>query len=177
MSRIDEIARLVKTEPEMKRSQAELSTRPLRYAFVIREDIEPGHLAQILEYNSAVWGGYYSCMVPTDGQTIEESWRNNLYLYRPDKVVFCGDKGSSVVTDELVETVWGELQPFSLRKWVEWDKSKDLAKIHQEGRSDGLLDVTPLIYPLLHWAESLRSPIEEGQSRARIPTIDEEHPL
>jgi hypothetical protein len=174
MSDLKNVARLVEGQVKTERLQAELTTRPLRLAFVIRDDLALAHLVKILEYNSVVWGGYYNALIPTDGQEIEKEWQEQLVRHRPDKVVFCGDQGAPIVSPDISEAIRNELQPFSLHRWGQWDE--DLVSFHKEGRQDSFGSL-PMLYPLHYLVDNLRSTIEHGRSNVRIPEIEPNHPF
>ena len=151
---------------ETSKLYAEIVTCPLRIAFVIREDIDPARLAQILEFNSLVWGGYYNCLVPTDGKTIAQDWWHNLLLYRPDKVVFCGDNGQKAVSSELLAKVQNELQPFLCSDWNKPHEQNDIVQLHGEGIADRLVNAMPMVYPLQHIIDNLSSTLSIGRETA-----------
>jgi len=174
MSNFKDVAHLAEGQVKSERLRAELSTRPLRLAFVIRDDLSLDHLLQILDYNSVIWGGYHNCLIPTNGEEIEQDWWINLTRCRPDKVVFCGDKGEQVVSSELLETVQDEIQPFSLHIWNEWEK--DSIELHKTGRQDRIGSI-PVLYLLQYLVDNLRGPVEQGKSNVRIPRVAPDCPL
>jgi hypothetical protein len=174
MSGFRDIAHLVEGQVESEQLRAELTTRPLRLAFVIRDDLTLNHLAKVLEYNSVIWGGYHNALVPTNGEKIERDWWINLIRHRPDKVVFCGDRGNTVVSPELVKAVTDGIQPFSCCEWDQWEK--DVVELHKTGRQDQIGSI-PMLYLLQYLVESLHRPIEQGRSNVRIPRIAPDHPF
>jgi len=174
MSNFKDVAHLAKGQVKSERLRAELSTRPLRLAFVIRDDLSLDHLLQILDYNSVIWGGYHNCLIPTNGEEIEKDWWINLTRYRPDKVVFCGDKGEQVVSSELLKTVKDEIQPFSWHKWNKWEE--DIIELHKTGRQDQIGSI-PVLYLLQYLVDNLRGPVEQGKSNVRIPRIASDYPF
>jgi hypothetical protein len=177
MNKIKRTARVVETKIETSRLFAKIMTCPLRIAFVIREDIDSVHLAQVLEFNSLVWGGFYNCLIPTDGQTIAQDWWRDLWLFRPDKVVFVGGRDQDIVSSELLKKIQGELQPFSCCSLHILREKEDIAELHRRGVADRLVRAMPMVYPLQHLLDNLRAPIEEGESNVRIPVVDKAHPL
>ncbi len=178
MSRKRSIAQLVTKKDHFERRQANLITRPLKIAFVIQSDLDLTHFAKVLEYNSAVWGGYYNCLVPTDGQAIEEHFWNDLYNHRPDKVVICTNKGDSDVYHTLEKEIQNKLHPFSIHYWREsGQKIYDIVEFQETGITDKIAASFPMTQVLRYELGNLRQPIEEGKSYIRIPKIDEKHPF
>ncbi len=175
MTNFTRIARLVQEKPVTKRMQADLGTRPLRLAFVIRDDSTPLLLASVLEYNTSIWGGYYNCLIPTDGEKIDKRWWSSLLQHAPDKVIFCGDQHSYIVSPELVQSIEREVQPFSVHEWS-YDEGGNLDKSHQQG-GVGRIGCMPMVYPLQHLINNLHRPVEPGSSKVRIPRISLEHPF
>lgn len=78
-----EIARVISEETSSEKKQASLISRPLRLAFIIREDLSLDNLWYLLTYISSIWGGIYSCLVPTDGKKFPILiWRVSISMSR-----------------------------------------------------------------------------------------------
>lgn len=169
MPEVSEIARLVKDKTETKRLRAQLSTRPLRIAFVIRDDLPAELLAKIVEFNTVIWGGYFSCLIPSDGHKIDAKWWRVLLHHDPDKVVLCRNSDDPAFSDILIESIEKEVQPFWIYSWEEWD-DESLIDLHAQGSVDRIAGL-PFLYLLRHIINNLRQPVEPGNSNIRIPKI------
>jgi hypothetical protein len=67
---------LLQKEVVAEKRIATISTRPMKVAFLIREDITRMELIKYLEYNTSTWGGYYNLLIPTNGKTLKKDWHN-----------------------------------------------------------------------------------------------------
>lgn len=172
---LSKLAKVLDDKGKIERLRAELISRPIRIAFLIREDISHQNLAEILEFNSVVWGGYYNYLVPTDGENIDNSWLENLEIYGPDIIVFCGDnldpKGN-VVSPTLHELLENEIQPFSFYNWIQWQEKNDVLKRHEEGWADRWIKALPMLPILAYTFDTLSNPMTSENSKVSIPNID-----
>ncbi len=125
-----------------ERKAAELSTRPLKLAFVINETLPLTELLKIFEFNSIIWGGYYNLLVPTDGNQLSSSWWQALLAHNPDKVILCGK-----VSDALVLEIHTKVEPYCIWLWTE----EILTNQHIEGNA---FDSIPMAYKLLQLQEA-----------------------
>ena len=105
-------AYLVPGEQFIERRLATISTHPMKVAFLINENISKEKLVKYFEYNTAIWGGYYSLLVPTDGQTLREDWWQTLLNYDPDLVIAHGE-----ISSQLVEKLQSQIQPYHVWQW------------------------------------------------------------
>jgi hypothetical protein len=76
------------TEGNFSSRTVSASVRPSRLAILInRNDQEwQESCLRIIERTSQIWGGWYSCIVPTDGQTISEPFWFLLRKFDPDYI-------------------------------------------------------------------------------------------
>jgi hypothetical protein len=171
------IARPIERRNSIERRRAELTCRPLRLAFVIREDLSLEQLLRIIAFNTSLWGGYYNCLIPTNGTTIAPEWWYSLECYQPDKIIFCGKNQQNTIAPDLIEYIQKELLPFSYYLVDDWDTTKDIFNLEMERHVDSVAFAMPTVVPLQHILNSLKHPIEEEKSNVRIPKIDSRHPL
>jgi len=152
MSDLSKMARVVGKGSETERLRAEISTRPVRFAFLIHKDLSLAGLIKVLELNSAMWGGVHNLLLPTDGCSITSDWWSNLVRFSPDKIVYCTEKGSPNIAEDIHQAIEREIGPFSLTRWDNWDAGpidKDLVD------SLGGMSIT---YAMNSLIGSLRSP-------------------
>ncbi|MFQ5911255.1 MAG: hypothetical protein ACE5IJ_11145, partial [Thermoplasmata archaeon] len=97
---------------EFERRRAMVHTRPRRRAIVVHRDAAVESLLDLLGRMSSVWGGYYTIIVPTDGEYIEPVWLKHLHKFDPDVV------GSALPPDTLSKRVRNQIlrssSPFQL---------------------------------------------------------------
>src|SRR5215213_1239259 len=136
-------ARVVPVKQASQSRSAELSTRPLKLAFIINERASRKSFLEIVKFNSIVWGGYFNVFIPTDGQKITDDWWKVLLRQNPDKVVFFGK-----VANSLASEISARVQPYCMWIWSE----ELLRKQVVEGNA---FDCIPMVYLLLQ--ESRRS--------------------
>ncbi len=171
------IAKPIELRNPIERRRAELTCRPLRLAFVIREDLTSDQLLRIIAFNTSLWGGYYNCLIPTNGTTITPNWWYSLECYQPDKVIFCAKDQQNTIAPELIEKVQKELLPFSYFLVDDWDTTKDIFNLEMGRYVDPVASAMPSVVPLQHTLNSLKQPVEEEKSNVRIPKIESTHPL
>jgi hypothetical protein len=130
-------ARAVPLKQASQSRSAELSTRPLKLAFIINERTSRKLFFEIVKFNSIIWGGYFNVFIPTDGQNITDDWWKVLRRQNPDKIVFCGK-----VSNSLASEIYDQVQPYCLWLWSE----ELLRKQVVEGNA---FDCIPMVYLLL----------------------------
>ena len=130
-------ARVVPLKQASQNFSAELSTRPLKLAFIINERASRKSFLEIVKFNSIIWGGYFNVLIPTDGHKITDDWWKVLLRQNPDKVVFCGK-----VAESLASEIYDRVQPFCMWIWSE----ELLGKQVVEGNA---FDCIPMLYLLL----------------------------
>ena len=165
-----EIARVIAEDGSLDKKQADLIARPLRLAFVIKDDLSFENLWHLLIYISSIWGGYYSCLISTDGKKISDVDWESLSIYEPDKVIFCSNQ-KDVFAPELILKVENETTPFSLLTINDWDLEKDIFNLEMKRDTDPLISSIPLTVPMVHDLDKLKRPIEEDKSNVRIPEV------
>lgn len=165
-----EIARIISEDISSQRKQASLIARPLRLAFIIRDNLSFENLWYLLTYISSIWGGYYSCLIPTDGENISDVDWESLSVYEPDKVVFCSNDKNGFVPD-LVAKIKKEIAPFSLLEVDDWDVEKDIFNLGMKRDADPLVYSIPITVAMVHDLDKLKKPIEEDKSNVRIPDV------
>ncbi len=121
---------------------AELSTRPLKLAFVINDRLPLSELLKVVEFNSIIWGGYYNLFVPTNGNELSNSWWQVLLAQNPDKIILCG-----TVSDALLLEFHTKVEPFCIWLWTD----EILRNQHIEGNA---FDSVPMIYKLAQLQEA-----------------------
>lgn len=166
-----EIARIISEDVPLQRKQASLIARPLRLAFIIRDDLSFENLWYLLTYISSIWGGYYSCLIPTNGKNISEVNWESLNVYEPDKVIFCSND-ENAFAPELVTKIKNETSPFSLLEVNDWKLEKDIFNLDMKRDSDSLISSIPLTVAMVHDLDKLKRPIEEDKSNVRIPVVN-----
>jgi hypothetical protein len=64
------------------------SVRPTRVAILINNADKDWMQTclRIIEWTTCVWGGWYSCLIPTDGSTIDERFWQILEAFDPDYI-------------------------------------------------------------------------------------------
>ena len=154
--------------------RADISTRPTRFAFVIRDDLSTENLMKVLEYNSLIWGGYYNLLLPTNGETIEDGWWHNLLCLSPDKIVYCSNDGDDAAFSDLMRLTSERVQPFHQYRWNTWNG--DVVEVHQQAYVDWF-DAVPMVYPYRHWIEKLREPIPPDRSHVQIAKVETDNPF
>ena len=172
--RNSEKAYLYDPENKNQRVYAELSTRPVRLAFLIYEDIDRQTFTKIIEYLSIIWGGYYSCLIPTDGKSISSEWWEVLVTYSPDKIIICKNDGAPEFDQNLAQKIAREVQPYNFNNWGEREIDKILER-QLQGAGDFLQSI-PLLPVIENVLDDLRQPLDEKNSNVRIPVIDTNHP-
>ena len=171
-----EVARVITNNVSVERKRTDLIVRPLRLAFIIREDLLQENLLRLLTYISSIWGGYFSCLIPSDGIKISDTDWNSLDFYEPDKVVFCSNEKESF-SAELVNKIRNKNFPFAVLSIDDWDSSKDIFNLEMKHDSDPLISSIPLIVPMQYKLNELKQPIEEDKSQVRIPKVSQNHSL
>ena len=172
-----EIARVVSDDSFIQRRRAKLIVRPIRLAFIIRVDLSPENIKQLLTYLSSIWGGYYSCLIPTDGKSISDNDWVNLVVYQPDKVVFCTNEVQESIATELITRVQNELFPFSCVILSDWSVDTDTFNLQMKRNTDPLVSSIPVVIPMQHSLDKLRQPIDEEKSLVRIPVVNPDNQL
>ncbi|MHB8778494.1 MAG: hypothetical protein ACYC6R_12160 [Anaerolineales bacterium] len=171
-----EVARVIADNVSLEKKQANLIARPLRLAFIIRDDLSLENLWHLLTYISSIWGGYYSCLISTNGKKVSDVDWESLNVYEPDKVVFCANEKDSFSSD-LVTKIRNEISPFSLLVVDEWIPNKDIFNLEMKRNNDSLVSSIPLVIPMVHRLNELKQPIEDDKSNVRIPDIQKHHPF
>ncbi len=171
-----EIANVISNNIPFEKQQVSLVARPLRLAFILNDKLLPENLLSILTYISSIWGGYYSCLIPTDGNKISDADWENLNVYDPDKVILCANEAGTF-SSELVTKITNEILPFSVLFMEDWNPDKDIFDIKRKRLFDPLVFSIPLIYPMVHLLDQQKQPIEEEKSNVWIPGVDQNHPL
>lgn len=131
---------------------ANVSTRPLKLAFLINEATPRDQLLKYIAYNTTAWGGFYNLLIPSDGKSLRSDWWRMLLGQSPDKVIVCGE-----ASEDLLREVYERVQPYCLWKWT------DEAVAGEKVGRDPFGNV-PLVYQLLHIYESSR-PISKSNFR------------
>lgn len=165
-----EIARVIAENASSEKKQANLIARPLRLAFIIRDDLSFENLWRLLTYISSTWGGYYSCLISTDGRKISDVDWESLNVYEPDKIIFCSNE-KDAFSPELVAKTGNEITPFSLITFEDWGLEKDIFNLMMKRDADPLVSSIPLTVPMVHDLDKLKRPIEEDKSNVRIPDV------
>jgi hypothetical protein len=91
---------------------ATVSTRPLRFGFVVHRDIGQDTLLELIQFNSSIWGGKHNLFIPTDGSIIREDWYRILAFHDPDVVFLVGE-----IDESLIEHIYSNLQPMQIFTW------------------------------------------------------------
>lgn len=160
------VARLVEDIIDEKTLQSRLFSRPLKTAFVIKDDLDIGKILKVLEYNSSIWGGYYNCLIPTNGKEIEKDWWGQLRNHNSDIIIFCGNSKADFST-ALIHLLENKLDPFN---FYYWNWRVDLVERHQQGVQDifGNIPILTLVDDFI----SKQREVQEGTSNVRIPKCD-----
>ncbi|HBG75110.1 MAG: hypothetical protein A2X25_14495 [Chloroflexi bacterium GWB2_49_20] len=162
--------------PEKKR--ANLVARPIRVAFILHDNLQSENLLVVLTYISSIWGGYYCCLIPTDGNTISDVDWESIGVYEPDRVVLCANENEAEVFSlELLEKIKNKTLPFSLININNWNSQKDIFNLRMEKANDPLISSIPLTIPMVHRLNQLKQPIDDEKSNVRIPEINRNHPF
>jgi hypothetical protein len=135
-------AREVPPSVVSERRAAEVSTRPLKLAFVINEELPLTELLKVIEFNSIIWGGYYNLLVPSNGIDLTSSWWQAMLAHNPDKIILCGK-----ISDALVLKMHTKVEPFCIWLWTD----EILSNQHVEGNA---FDSIPMVYKLLQLQET-----------------------
>lgn len=152
------LSRIIPQDNPHKQSVAELSVRPLKFAYIVNREIEYSEFHQIIKYNTSLWGGKYNLFVPTDGDFIRSDWWRQLFFHDPDIIFFAGRVAGSIIK-ELRE----RLQPIQIWQWAE----SVLEDIGQPNK------VNPMYMDVILeniFAES--GVVDPSESRIRYPVID-----
>ena len=168
-----EMSFLYDSTHDSERIFAELSSRPLRIAFLIYENIDKLQFYLLIQYISIIWGGYHCCLIPTDGLSITKEWWGVLSTYNPDKIVIYRNKQSEKLNKILLESIAYKIQPYSIIEWTDIQIDAIL-KRHLQGRTD-LLQSIPLLPIIQNKLESLKSQPDEKRSDLKIPVISEDN--
>lgn len=171
-----EVARVIADNVSLEKKQANLIARPLRLAFIIRDDLSLENLWHLLTYISSIWGGYYSCLVSTKGEKVSDVDWESLNVYEPDKVIFCANEKDSF-SSNLVTKIRDEIAPFSLLVVDDWSPDKDIFNLEMKRNNDPLVSSIPLAIPMVHDLDKLKRPIEEDKSNVRIPDVSQSDSL
>jgi hypothetical protein len=153
--------RLILSGHVITHSAASVATRPLKLAFLINEATPKNQLLKYFEYHSAVWGGFYNPLIPTDGKTLRSDWWQMLLSHSPDKVIVCGE-----ISDSLLQEVHQRVQPYCFLEW-----SEEAVGGEKIGRD--IFGSVPLAYQLLHLHETNR---HISKSNFRIAWASEDSP-
>jgi hypothetical protein len=64
------------------------SVRPARIAFLVHQEAPDWQemCLRLIECTANIWGGWYSCIIPTDGKTVTEPFLSLLKQFDPDYV-------------------------------------------------------------------------------------------
>ena len=108
------LARRISTDNRTYRHVATVSTRPIRVAYILNVNLTIDQLTSIVKYSCAIWGGYYSLMVPTNGMHIDDHWFKSLANHDADYIMICGDLDVA-----LKHKIHAAIQPFILWSWDE----------------------------------------------------------
>ena len=154
-------ARLLK-EAITEAKLATVSLRPLRLAFLLRTDASGETVLTCIRHSTSVWGGVFSALIPTDGQTLSEDWWQVLRNHDPDMIVCCGS-----VSGRLRDQIGDLVQPFDVASWAEANVDTQSSSLLRSGS-------LPMARVLLHLYEVNR-PVE--QSRVRLAKGPEHAPL
>jgi hypothetical protein len=171
------VAKTIKTKQTNQRLNAELRTRPVSLAFLIREDIQEEHFIEIIEYLSTIWGGYYCCLIPTNGDEISNSWWDILYTYNPDIVIVCGDSSSqhNLISEEITKRINREIQPYKLEYWNTWDDLKKAIALHN-GHAGDIFDNIPIVDILNFRLKQINRSGNNRKTNMIIPLIEKDNP-
>lgn len=169
MNEYRDIAKVV-DKSTSERLRGTVSTRPLRLAFLVHEDLTYQQLSSIIEYNCSLWGGFYNCFIPTDGISISRKWSENLELQNADVVVTCGTDQMQI-SPQLIEELKLKHDAFTFREWKYWQK--EFVDRHRNGVQDD--NGVPAVAILLDQT-SKNLPIQEDKSNASVFSWPEDSP-
>lgn len=80
------IIKIMNKDLEIKLKSISTRVRPPRYVVFVNSNDPHWMFAckHIIEWNSQMWGGHYNLIVPTDGDSIDDTYWEILDAYQPD---------------------------------------------------------------------------------------------
>lgn len=171
MKKYQDNAALIKSESALEKRSVRLISRPLKIAFLVREDLALRKVKTLISYLSSIWGGYYNLLAPTDGYQIEDYWWNNLHQFEPDVIIACVNVKSETISDELYDEIRRDLHFIDFKIWEVWDNIEKLYEYHRRGASDNFADAVPLAGLLRYSTRDLNVPLDPEKSNFRIPVF------
>lgn len=169
MNKFRYIAKAV-AQRDLRYLRAKITVRPLRLAFLIDENIDSRDFLDILEFNTVLWGGLNSLLIPTNGNSISEEWHSQLRAHNSDVILMCSTQ-EDFFGDDLVEELEFLYDAYRISAWNEWESA--FVKKHAERRQER--NGIPIIQFLEHYSEE-RPEIKEGRSNLRVAECPTESP-
>ena len=99
-------------EEIVEKKRITLSVRPQRIAFLVPEDIDLDSLAELIQYNTNIWGGLFNIFVPTNRDEISKDWWELLERFDPDTLCLCSD-----ISQELQKEILNRSLCHCFRRW------------------------------------------------------------
>jgi len=95
--------------------QIVLSARPIRYAYILGNEPTKKIIIKVISDCCEAFGGTHNIIIPSNGNDIDESWKQFLFSADPDVILLCGEfKDIAAIKSSISETY---IQPFAVKSW------------------------------------------------------------